>query len=294
MQKNLPKYAPDWIRSVTWWAESSRREVRYALCDDRRTLLWLANQRAVEYHPTLVRAGERPHRPSYLILDIDPPARRAVRAGGGGRQADPGGAGRRGPGRRGQDQRVQGRCTCSCRSRTPTARTRPRPPGPSPARRAPGSGAGHDGVRRRGPRRQGVPGLDPGVRRHRGGGLQPAGAARGAGIVPGPLGRPGLGDAGATSPCTPCRGCWLITGRGRRELPAPQALPAGAGRGGPGHPGRPGPGHARGQAPQEGGAAGPAGRVRFSWPGSASVSLASAGVPALAQLRPGGRRAGQA
>src|SRR5215467_13294225 len=73
MQKNLPDYAPDWIRSVTWWAESSRREVRYALCDDRRTLLWLGNQRAVEYHPTLVLA-ESPQRPSYLILDIDPPS----------------------------------------------------------------------------------------------------------------------------------------------------------------------------------------------------------------------------
>src|SRR6266567_1913460 len=60
------------IRSVTLWAESSRREVRYALCDDWRTLLWLANQRAVEYHPTLGLAGH-PDRPSYLILDIDPP-----------------------------------------------------------------------------------------------------------------------------------------------------------------------------------------------------------------------------
>jgi bifunctional non-homologous end joining protein LigD len=72
MQKNLPDYAPGWIRSVTRWAESSRREVRYALCDDWRTLLWLANQRAVEYHPTLVLA-DRPERPTYLILDIDPP-----------------------------------------------------------------------------------------------------------------------------------------------------------------------------------------------------------------------------
>src|SRR6266568_5044921 len=72
MQKNLPDYAPPWIRSVTLWAESSRREVRYALCDDWRTLLWLANQRAVEYHPTLGLAGHA-DRPSYLILDIDPP-----------------------------------------------------------------------------------------------------------------------------------------------------------------------------------------------------------------------------
>src|SRR4029077_3919722 len=72
MQKNLPDHAPPWSGSVTLWAESSRREVRYALCDDRRTLLWLANQRAGEYHPTLSLAGDR-GRPTHLVLDIDPP-----------------------------------------------------------------------------------------------------------------------------------------------------------------------------------------------------------------------------
>jgi bifunctional non-homologous end joining protein LigD len=72
MQKNLPDYAPPWIDSATLWAESSRREVRYALCDDWRTLLWFANQRAVEYHPALVLAEAR-DRPTHLIMDIDPP-----------------------------------------------------------------------------------------------------------------------------------------------------------------------------------------------------------------------------
>ncbi len=73
MQKNLPKYAPPWVQRVTLWAASSQREVAYALCEDRRSLLWFANQRAVEYHPTLVRA-ERWDRPTHLVLDIDPPA----------------------------------------------------------------------------------------------------------------------------------------------------------------------------------------------------------------------------
>jgi bifunctional non-homologous end joining protein LigD len=72
MQKNVPDYAPPWMRTVTLWAESSKREVRYALCDDRRTLLWFANQRAVEYHVTLGLA-DQPDRPTYLVLDIDPP-----------------------------------------------------------------------------------------------------------------------------------------------------------------------------------------------------------------------------
>jgi DNA ligase D len=72
MQKNVPKYTPDWVRTVTLWAETSKREVSYALCDDRRTLLWLANQRAVEYHPTLIRADDWQH-PTHLVLDLDPP-----------------------------------------------------------------------------------------------------------------------------------------------------------------------------------------------------------------------------
>jgi DNA ligase D-like protein (predicted polymerase) len=74
MQKNLPKYTPDWVQTVPLWAESSRREVTYALCNDRRTLLWFANQRAIEYHPTLFRAGDGWHHPTHLVLDLDPPA----------------------------------------------------------------------------------------------------------------------------------------------------------------------------------------------------------------------------
>ena len=73
MQKNVPTYTPDFVPTVTVWAESSRREVTYALCNDRQTLLWFGNQRAVEYHPTLMRAGHWDS-PEYLVLDIDPPS----------------------------------------------------------------------------------------------------------------------------------------------------------------------------------------------------------------------------
>jgi DNA ligase D-like protein (predicted polymerase) len=72
MQKNVPEYTPDWVRTVRIWAEASKREVRYAVCDNRRTLLWFANQRAIEYHPTLGLA-ESVYRPTYLVLDLDPP-----------------------------------------------------------------------------------------------------------------------------------------------------------------------------------------------------------------------------
>jgi DNA ligase D-like protein (predicted polymerase) len=72
MQKNLPSYTPPWVQRVTMWAESSKREVSYALCNDRRTLLWFGNQRSVEYHPSLVRVSSPDHM-THLVLDIDPP-----------------------------------------------------------------------------------------------------------------------------------------------------------------------------------------------------------------------------
>ncbi len=72
MQKNVPKYAPPWIKTVTIWAERTRRDVAYALCNDWRTLLWFANQRAIEYHPTLARAGSNGFVQTHLVLDLDP------------------------------------------------------------------------------------------------------------------------------------------------------------------------------------------------------------------------------
>ena len=90
MQKNVPKYTPPWVRTVRWWAESSKRDVSYALCNDRRTLLWFGNQRAIEYHPALVRV-DRPDRVTHLVLDLDPPEAdafaMAVRAAQAVRQA---------------------------------------------------------------------------------------------------------------------------------------------------------------------------------------------------------------
>jgi len=71
MQKNLPKYTPEWVRTTNVWAYASHREIRYALCDDRRTLLWFANQRAVEYHVTLLPADGS--HPNFVVLDLDPP-----------------------------------------------------------------------------------------------------------------------------------------------------------------------------------------------------------------------------
>jgi bifunctional non-homologous end joining protein LigD len=81
MRKNLPDYAPPWIQAISMRAESSHREVRYARCEDKPALIWLASQRAVEYHVTLGTAGHL-DRPSCLVPGIGPPA-----AGESGRAA---------------------------------------------------------------------------------------------------------------------------------------------------------------------------------------------------------------
>ncbi|NYJ06818.1 DNA polymerase domain-containing protein [Petropleomorpha daqingensis] len=72
MQRNVSKGAPDWVRTVAVWSFGAHREVHQVLCDDRRTLLWLANQRAVEFHVPFFRAGHETE-PTGLVIDLDPP-----------------------------------------------------------------------------------------------------------------------------------------------------------------------------------------------------------------------------
>lgn len=73
MQKNLPAYAPESIPTLDVATQDGKRVVRYPVCNDRQTLLWFANQRAVEYHPTLFRGHAFDSR-THLVVDVDPPA----------------------------------------------------------------------------------------------------------------------------------------------------------------------------------------------------------------------------
>ena len=71
MQRNVSKGAPDWVRTAPMWSEGSHREIHQVVCDDRRTLLWLGNQRAVELHVPNFCIGNP--EPTGLVLDLDPP-----------------------------------------------------------------------------------------------------------------------------------------------------------------------------------------------------------------------------
>ena len=256
MQKNVPEvHARTWVPTVPLWAETSKREVSYALCDDRRTLLWFANQRAVEYHPTLVT--RRALGPAHAPGARPRPARAAGRRSGW-----PSGprtwSGRRWPTRAWPARsRPAGprACTCSCPIDDAARRSRTWPP--RPARSPPGPS-----------------GSTPSSPRPRSSGR--TAAARCSSTRPGPAGPPWspptarasgrarrcrsrwpgttwTGSRPPTSPCAPRP----AAGRRRRPVggrrcPRRSALPADLIEEGRHDPGRPGAGHARGQAPGPG------------------------------------------
>jgi len=63
-QKNAPDYAPSWIRTSLW------EQTRYVLCNDQATLIWMANQAALEWHVSFHRAHDEI--PTELVFDLDP------------------------------------------------------------------------------------------------------------------------------------------------------------------------------------------------------------------------------
>lgn len=66
-QKNCPDYAPDFIQTF------HEDEIHYIVCNDLTSLLWLANQSALEYHIPFATAGSS--FVSEIVFDLDPPSR---------------------------------------------------------------------------------------------------------------------------------------------------------------------------------------------------------------------------
>ncbi|MGW1790253.1 non-homologous end-joining DNA ligase [Streptomyces tubercidicus] len=70
MQKDTPAHYPDWIRRAEVTKEGGT--VTHTVCDDKATLLFLADQACLTFHRWLSRAG-RPDHPDRLVFDLDPP-----------------------------------------------------------------------------------------------------------------------------------------------------------------------------------------------------------------------------
>ena len=69
--KDAPEGMPDWVKTVTLYSHSAKRNVHYILCNDLDTLIWLANLAAVEIHMPLSRIAER-EKPDFAFFDVDP------------------------------------------------------------------------------------------------------------------------------------------------------------------------------------------------------------------------------
>ncbi|OIK09576.1 DNA ligase D [Bacillus sp. MUM 116] len=66
-QKNCPDYAPDFVKTF------KHENIDYILCNHLKTLIWLGNQLAIEYHvpfQTIYSKG-----PSEIVFDLDPPSK---------------------------------------------------------------------------------------------------------------------------------------------------------------------------------------------------------------------------
>ena len=64
-EKRCPSHAPEWVRAEEVMG------IRFCVCDDLSTLVWLANLADLELHPSLSLVAEA-ERPTVMAFDLDP------------------------------------------------------------------------------------------------------------------------------------------------------------------------------------------------------------------------------
>jgi bifunctional non-homologous end joining protein LigD len=70
-EKRCPKHRPEWVATASIWSEREDGEIEFCVCDDKPTLVWMAQLAALELHPSLSRARHM-ERPTVLAFDLDP------------------------------------------------------------------------------------------------------------------------------------------------------------------------------------------------------------------------------
>lgn len=70
-QKDAPVFVPEWLRTVPIWSEDTQREIRYFVCDDVESLLYIANMGSIPLHIWASRAGSL-ELPDWCVIDLDP------------------------------------------------------------------------------------------------------------------------------------------------------------------------------------------------------------------------------
>ncbi|MFN3403010.1 MAG: DNA ligase D [Cytophagaceae bacterium] len=70
-QKNMPSSIPEWIDTVKIPSESAGREINYMLCQNKATLLYMANLGCIELNPWSSRIQNQSN-PDFTVIDLDP------------------------------------------------------------------------------------------------------------------------------------------------------------------------------------------------------------------------------
>lgn len=70
-RRDAPEHAPTWLRSMDYQPETSERVIQLPLIDHAASLLWLANEGAVEFH-SWASCVTNLTQPDVAILDLDP------------------------------------------------------------------------------------------------------------------------------------------------------------------------------------------------------------------------------
>jgi bifunctional non-homologous end joining protein LigD len=70
-QKDAPEHIADWITIEPIVSESKSKPIRFIICNDRDTLLYMVNLGSIDLHPWLSRRGSLDS-PDWAILDLDP------------------------------------------------------------------------------------------------------------------------------------------------------------------------------------------------------------------------------
>jgi bifunctional non-homologous end joining protein LigD len=70
-QKDAGDQVPEWVQTESIYSESSKRDVKYILCQNEATLTYLNNLGCIEIHPWNSRVGSL-DKPDYLVIDLDP------------------------------------------------------------------------------------------------------------------------------------------------------------------------------------------------------------------------------
>lgn len=73
-QKDAAPETPDWIKTVSIDSEGRGRAIRYILCNDLPTLLYLTNLGCIDHNPWSSRYNRSKH-PDYAFFDLDPTPR---------------------------------------------------------------------------------------------------------------------------------------------------------------------------------------------------------------------------